>query len=308
MSAIDQLKKLLPSFEQSQLRDVLDKAFTRIHSNLLPQYRKLNELVESTAKFKDEDVIKLDKEFTQFMQDAGLVVKSKRNPTSLDYIILTMENSAPLIEYLKERLKTDVGRSLMTDGITFNKHTLLQIIDCVNYFVDYSTMYLNYVTFKELNSVVDSNIATAKLPPDIDTQLYTTVHTFSVASRVVAMPLSDLRGVYGDIPDVIIDEDSIGDMKAVFGQKIDPLGFSHVPFPFSLIFYARLNIADKQMSDLEETIQTAKTVEYRIAAYQKKIALGGSDAASEKVLELQEKRLADLIYERERLEKKYGLK
>lgn len=308
MSTLDQLKKLLPSFEQSQLRDTLDKAFTRIQTSLLPQYRKISEVLGDNPKFNDENVAVFNKEYVEFMQESGVNVKSKRNPSSLDFIIIAMENSAPLIEYLKERIKHDTSRTLMKDGITFNRHTLLQLIDCVNYFVDYSTKYLNYLTFKELNSVEESNIKTARLPPDIDVEMRTTIHTFSVSTRVLAMPLGDLRACYGDIPDVIIDEDTIGDMKAVFGEKIDPLGFSHVPFPISMIFYARLNIADKQMSDLEETKQTAKTVEYRIAAYQKRKTMGESDAAIEKVLELQEKRLADLLYERERLEKKYGLK
>lgn len=306
MSVSEYLSKLLPSFENSNLRDSLRKTNEKINLHLLPQYRNLREVCEHG--FKDELVKELNTDICRHLDSMNVSLKAVRKPDVIDYIIGAMENTAPTIAYLEERLKTDVPRTLMVDGITFNKKTLLQLIDSMLYFANYASDLLNFITHQELMSVDESNIKTAKLPPDMFNQLKVTSHTFSVTVRVASISLTDLRGIYGEIPDMVVDEDTLGELAAVFGPKLNPLGFDQVPFPISLVFYARLSVADKQMDNLEEVIQTAKTVEYRIAAYKRRIAAGEGDAAIEKVLDMQEKRLSDLLYERDRLEKKYGLK
>ena len=112
----------------------------------------------------------------------------------------------------------------------------------------------------------------------------------------------------GKTPAIAIDPENIGELRAVFGNRIDPVGFSNVPFPLSLWYHARLSIANYQMDNYDDTIATAKAVELRVMLYKKKLATGEGDAAIEELLSIQEKRLMELRRKQERLEKKYGLK
>lgn len=300
------LNNILPAYEGTQLKDTLDDNVKLISTTLLPQYQSLAEVMQGRT-FHATDVQKMSTDITSYLKETGLEYRAYNNPSMVDYIIEVMKNISTLGGFLAGRIDADIGKKLVTSQMSFNKTTLLQLLDIINFYTEYSATLINWLTHQELTSM-NSDIKTKGVSPNDLQYLKSRMATFAVANRILGTPLSKMKAEYGDIPDAFFTEDTFYDLTRSFGpNKTDPMGFSSVPFPLSLIYHARLNIAERQMDHYDEVVAAGKATELRIMLYRKQIAEGTGDAAVEKMLEANEKKLLDLKYARERLEKKYKL-
>lgn len=300
------LNNILPAYEGSQLKDTLDDNVKVITTHLLPQYQALAEVMHDRT-FHSKDAGKMSADITAYLKETGLEYKTYKNPSMVDYIIEVMKNIATLGGFLNSRIDADIGKKLVTSQMSFNKTTLLQLLDIINFYAEYSGTLINWLTHEELTSM-NSDIRTKGVSPNDLQYLKSRMGTFAVANRILGTPLSKMKAEYGEIPDAFFTEETYYELTRSFGaNKTDPMGFSSVPFPLSLIYHARLNIAERQMDHYDEVVAAAKATELRIMLYRKQIAEGTGDASIEKMLEANEKKLLDLKYSRERLEKKYKL-
>ncbi|QXO09489.1 hypothetical protein pEaSNUABM11_00065 [Erwinia phage pEa_SNUABM_11] len=304
------LAMLLPTFESTNLKNQLSSNCDAIGEALLPRYQTLQELIGTREgkPFLNAGVEEVSQSIVSALRSSDLKVKDVRHASMLEYIVPALENVLVLRPFLEQHITKDIGKSLVTSALTFNKQTLLQLLDVIDFTVGYSTTLLNYVTAVELNAVEGSNIDGGGIGPN-DLQILKTKRAlFAIALRVLGTPLNKLKADYAEIPEAIFDEDTYNDLVASFGGKTDPLGMSSVPFPLSLIYRARLNWAEWQMDRYDECVAAGKAAELRILLWKKQQAEGGGgDAAIERLIQSQEKRLMDLKYKREKLEKKYGL-
>lgn len=310
MSISNVLALLLPSFEAVNLKNNLGSNCDAIGDELLPRYQSLQALVGTVEgkQFKSKPVIDLSHDLVSSLHASGLTIKGLRQATMLEYIISAMNNVSTLRPFLVSCIERDIGKTMVTTAITFNKQTVLQLLDLIDFFVKYSTMLLNFVTAEELAAVSDSNIAVSGIGPNDLQYLRVRRSTYGIALRVLATPVSKLKADYAEIPEAIFDEDTYNELVKAFGsEKTDPLGMSGVSWPLSMVYSAKLNFAEWQMDTYDETVEAAKAAELRILLYRKQLAEGQGDAAIEILIEGHEKKLNELKRKRERLEKKYGL-
>ncbi|HHS7556397.1 TPA: hypothetical protein ACTPQ1_004689 [Salmonella enterica] len=303
------LAMLLPSFEATNLKNQLSSNCDSI-AVLEPQFANLQELVGSVQgkPFKAKPVAELSTEMVKYLRGSGLDVKGLREPSMLEYIIATMQNVQALRPFLEQCIDRDIGKTLVTSSLTFNKQTVLQMLDMIEFFVGYAGTLVNYITAEEIAAIPGSNIAVKGIGPKDLQYLQTRKTSFCIAVRVLATPIAKLKADYAEIPEAVFDEDTYNDLVQQFGSSTtDPLGMSSVPFPLSIIYRVRLNIAEWQMDRYDECVEAAKATELRILLYKKQQAAGEGDVHIEKLIEAHEKRLMELKYKRERLEKKYGL-
>ncbi|MCT7476066.1 hypothetical protein N5V81_13870 [Escherichia coli] len=173
------------------------------------------------------------------------------------------------------------------------------------FFVGYASTLINYITAEEIAAVQDSNIAVKGIGPK-DLQYLQTRKTFLLycGARPEQPPLPNWKADYAEIPEAVFDEETYSQLVQQFGSNTtDPLGMSSVPFPLSIVYRVRLNIAEWQMDRYDECVEAAKATELRILLYKKQLAAGEGDVHIEKLIEAHEKRLMELKYKRERLEK-----
>ncbi|AWN08939.1 virion structural protein [Salmonella phage SPAsTU] len=303
------LAMLLPSFEATNLKNQLSSNCDSIAA-LEPQFTNLQELVGSVQgkPFKAKPVAELSTEMVKYLRGSGLDVKGLREPSMLEYVVATMQNVQALRPFLEQCIDRDIGKTLVTSSLTFNKQTVLQMLDMIEFFVGYAGTLINYITAEEIAAIPGSNIAVKGIGPKDLQYLQTRKTSFCIAVRVLATPIAKLKADYAEIPEAVFDEDTYNDLVQQFGSSTtDPLGMSSVPFPLSIIYRVRLNIAEWQMDRYDECVEAAKATELRILLYKKQQAAGEGDVHIEKLIEAHEKRLMELKYKRERLEKKYGL-
>lgn len=303
------LAMLLPSFEATNLKNQLSSNCDSIAA-LEPQFQNLQELVGSVQgkPFKAKPVADLSTEIVKYLHSSGLEVKGLRNASMLEYVIASMQNVQALRPFLEQCIDRDIGKTLVTSSLTFNKQTVLQLLDMIEFFVGYASTLINYITAEEIAAVQDSNIAVKGIGPKDLQYLQTRKTSFCFAVRVLATPITKLKADYAEIPEAVFDEETYSQLVQQFGSNTtDPLGMSSVPFPLSIVYRVRLNIAEWQMDRYDECVEAAKATELRILLYKKQLAAGEGDVHIEKLIEAHEKRLMELKYKRERLEKKYGL-
>ncbi|EAC0255802.1 hypothetical protein EHE49_03860 [Salmonella enterica subsp. enterica] len=303
------LAMLLPSFEATNLKNQLSSNCDSIAA-LEPQFQNLQELVGSVQgkPFKAKPVADLSTEIVKYLHSSGLEVKGLRNASMLEYVIASMQNVQALRPFLEQCIDRDIGKTLVTSSLTFNKQTVLQLLDMIEFFVGYASTLINYITAEEIAAVQDSNIAVKGIGPKDLQYLQTRKTSFCIAVRVLATPIIKLKADYAEIPEAVFDEETYSQLVQQFGSNTtDPLGMSSVPFPLSIVYRVRLNIAEWQMDRYDECVEAAKATELRILLYKKQQAAGEGDVHIEKLIEAHEKRLMELKYKRERLEKKYGL-
>lgn len=309
MAFSDYIASLMPRYEVIKLKDNLHSNVSEINEHILPAYKQASELFESSP-FRNKEVIDYSKDFTEKLTRTGLEHKHIKDANVVQYVTAILGNVVSIEPYLKERIVKDCGRTVIADGITFNRQFLLQFIEAIDFFCYYSKTLLNWITALEFAEVEESRQKVLSIGPDDAKYLQDKMFVFAYVSRIIGTPLAKLRSDYGDIPDMVIDPDSIGELTAAFGEKrLDPQGFSGVPFPISLALHGGMFIANWQMDQYDDTVAQMEAVNLRILMYKKKVAEnGGSDAALEKMLDIQEDRYMVLKQERERLERKYGLK
>lgn len=304
------LGMLLPSFEATNLKNSLTSNCDAIGDVLLPQYQNMQELVGTVEgkKFHSKAVQNLNDALVKYLRETKLEHKALRDPSVLEYIIAAMENTLALRPFLEQCIARDVGKTVVTASMTFNKQTLLQLLDLLDFFAVYSATLINYISAEELASVQGSNVKVEGVGPNDLTYLNARVVTFGIALRVLATPANKLKSDYAEIPEAVFSEETYNELVNAFGAKVtDPLGLSAVPFPLSILYRVKLSWAEHQMDKYDECVEAARATELRILLYKKQLAEKNGDAALEKLIEKHEKRLMDLKYKRERLEKKYGL-
>lgn len=311
MAIPNMLAMLLPSFEATNLKNSLGSNCDALGEVLLPQYQNLQELVGSVQgkPFNSKSVQGLSENLVRYMRETKLEVAGLRDPSVLEYIIAAMQNTVALRPFLEQCINRDIGKAVVTASLTFNKQTLLQILDLIDFFTVYSSTLLNFITAEEVGNQPNSNIAVKGIGPNDLTYLNARLVTFGIAVRVLATPANKLKADYAEIPEAVFSEETYNELVEAFGSKTtDPLGLSVVPFPLSIVYRVKLSWADYQMDKYDECVEAAKATELRILLYKKQQANGQGDAHIEKQIERHEKRLAELMRKRERLEKKYDLK
>ena len=301
---------LLPSYEAVQLKGSLKKSADGISVELLPRYLQLQELLGTVEgkKFHNKDVQEISDMISDYLAKSGLRHLNLRQPTMLEYIIPAMQNVAALAPFLSKTIDRDMGRTMSTSVLTFNKTTILQFVDIIDFVAQYASTLLNWVTSLELASATESNISSRAISPGDAELIKTKVVVFAIALRILGTPINRLQADYAEIPEAIFDEETYDELVKSFGSsKVDPLGMAALPFPLSIVLRVQLWRAEKQMDTYDECVHAAKSAEMRILLIRRQIAEGRGDAATEKLLDLYETQYNELKYERARLEKKYDL-
>lgn len=310
MQIANLFRTLLPTYESVQLKNALKKSADGITTELLPRFLQLQELLatESGKPFHDKEVQTYSDELVKYLSKSGLKHVHLKQPTMIEYIVPTLQNVGALAAFVSKTIDKDMGRTVATSALTFNKATILQFVDIIEFTAQYSATLLNWITSRELASVAESNIAPKAIAPGDVELIHSKTPVYGIALRILGTPINKIQADYGEIPEAVFDESTFEELAATFGrQKVDPLGMASLPFPLSVVLRVQLWRAERQMDAYDECVKAGKAAEMRVLLLRKRINEGGGDAAAEKLLTMYESQYNELKYERSRLEAKYGL-
>lgn len=167
MNIANLFSALLPSYEAVQLKSILKKSADGISTELLPRYLQLQEFLQTQQgkSFNDKDVKAYSENLVKYLSKTQLHHAHLSNPTMLEYIIPALQNVGALASFLSRTIDKDMGRSVSTSVLSFNKATILRFVDIIDFAGNYAATLLNWITARELASVTQTNIAPKAISP-----------------------------------------------------------------------------------------------------------------------------------------------
>lgn len=303
MSVTNYVKGLLPSFESSRVKDNMTNLSQEIDQFTLPSVKGMVSTFPHDWKWKNKNVETLDKAIRSSY--TGKVFK--RNASTLELIEHALVNLQTTLPLMKMQADRAFGRSISSEGLTFDKAAILQYSEAATYFVNYARVFVNYLSAAEL-SELDGSRTVVGISPDDEEYLLANRYTFAIALSIMCVDGKELKDEMVHIPASIVESGNEEDMTVVVGKgKMDPFGFADLPFPLSLVYRAGLSISDWQVNRYDQAQEEANVQQYRIILLKERIENNQGDAATENTLKDAEDRLKLTRRKIAKMEESYGL-
>ncbi len=258
-----------------------------------PMYDNLGKVFDGRYKFKDEQVIRLNKYIVDGAKATKLPLSNSNSVEIIAFVLGRMEKSLPEVR----KIMDDVfkGREIPTVGLTYNKAIMIQFVEAASFMVEYAGKYATLLSSAELTQMDENRQVVSGVGPDDIDYLLKKSTQFCKLIEVMSMKPVDLKASINKATDAIVDEATADSLESVVGSEaVDPMGFAQASWPLSMLMRRQIMKGLKDIDRLEAAREEAKTVEYRIILLQEQIKSGRGDAFTEKQLELQEDRLLKL--------------
>lgn len=304
MKVVSFLAHILPSFESNRLTETLVNREREIDKHLVPQYEAVIPVFGNKYRFKNPIIRKLDGYFVK-----NVKLKQVRNANSLLLIRTVAENLQKTIPFYRGLAADNFAKVVAKDGLTYQKANVLRYTEALDFFVNYSRVYLNVLTAAERAALDDLNGPIEGVGPSDLEYLEKNNVAFAATCRVLSFKLEAAKKAEKETVDMIVPPTTEEEQEAtsmVGFQRTDPLGFAELPFPLSLVLTVRQAWSDWQVDKYEEAKAQTKAIEYRMLLIREKLERDGSDAALEKQLEFYESQVLVLRRKAEKFEEDYA--
>lgn len=303
MSVTNYVKGLLPSFESSRVKDNLTNLSQEIDQFTLPSTKGMVETFPHDWKWKNKNVETLDKAIRSSYKGKAV----KRDASALELIEHALVNMQTTLPLMKMQADKAFGRTISSEGLTFDRAAILQFSEAATFFVNYARVLVNYLSAAEL-SELDGSRKVEGIAPDDEEYLMANRYTFAIALNIMCVDGKELKSEMAHIPTSIVESGNEDDLVAVVGsEKMNPFGFANLPFPLSIIYRAGLSIADWQVNRYDQAQEEANVQQYRMILLKERIESGKGDAATENALKDAEERLKLARRKIAKMEEEYGL-
>ncbi len=303
MSVSDYITKLLPTFESSRVKDTLTDLSKEIDQFTLPTVQGLIETFPHDWKWKSKNVSNLDKA----IRDSYNGKVFKRDASSLELIERALTNLQVALPLMKLQADKAFGTMIASEGLTFDKASILQYAEAAVFFINYTRRLTNYISAAEVAELSNSR-SVKGISPDDEEFLLANRYTFGIALNVMVIDGKTLKEDMRMVPAVAVSPDTESDMRVVAGNsKMDPFGLTTLPFPLSFVFRAGMVMVNWQLSNYDAAQEEANVQQHRMILLKEIIESGKSDAATENALADAEERLLLANRSLAKMEEEYGV-
>jgi len=281
MSILNALKKLLPSFGRQDVREKLRLILSKLTDAVIPSFEAAKSL--PSANFKSSYGKAFVAAFNRFLPS------NLRGKPDIYYTMLAraLENAKTLTDLLDDYTGRQMGSAIHIEGITYQKASVIRLIELLDFFTDYASRQLAFLVASETNLAfgqADSNPYTkAELA-------YLTAHLegyFKSIELLYEAPKAIMAKVE-KIPELLVDENESASVDALAGASADPLHLGIIPL-FTWIFtYVGMRKVDYEIERFEKVKAERRVVELRLEAYRN---ISNPDARTQKIIENYEREL-----------------
>lgn len=296
MKLLQFIKDLLPTTERAAIRSSLvntTQEFTRFNK---PLFKDASSQFGSLA-FKSGWA----KAFEKDLESVSGVRSRGNSIAMLDAINTSIE---PLFAELANLLDENFGEDFSNESITIQRYNILQMIEALMLYVEYSRRWL-IVTLRKENNLTVKSVGGENdgiLGYDLE-WLANNRDSFLKVVKIISSKIKNLTKTIEDLPDYTVTQ---GGTSARNDHDVDPFGFGFISNRMNPILYIRLVRARVQVAALQAAELEAQEIEFRVLALRasldgkpdaKKEAL--ANALEDKQLRPLRKKIADLVREYE---------
>ncbi len=280
MILIEYVKKFFSSFKKNEIRERI-RTVKHLLSNPVLQ---TVEVLDNDDQYKELDFKSTyaKKFIASFIQATPVRSKADRNKPYLSILRPAVVNAIALMDLLDEYVSKQLDEVIQIEGMTYQKATVLRLIELINFFGDYSIRQLSYTIASETNISAFSQIDHRPFSKDEETYL---VGSNQVAFiRMIELLSNDPKSILQQIfkiKDVVIDEET---SKVGLGSGDDPLRLGFIPIVSNIIMWNGIRQVDLDAERLDRAQKEERVIKMRMEALRQRIALGQADARTESIL------------------------
>jgi hypothetical protein len=280
MSILSFIANLIPSFGRKDVKGKIKIIAKKLMDHVLPSL-KLVEQDLNPAAFKTTYARDFHKDL------ASVLPPGLRNAPGVAYFKLTaiaVEHARKLLDLLDQYVDKNVNDQIHVEGITYQKASILRLIDLLDFFAEYSSRHLSFLVASETNieafGLGDGNPFT---PNDLK---YLTSNRGSYL-RLLNLLNGDPKKVLGDIekiPEILVAETDMSAVPALAGAASDPLQLNAIPIISGLFYYQGIRSTDWDIEKFECMKSDARLIELRLEALRNRRSRGAPDAQEETII------------------------
>lgn len=296
------LRNILPSFSRNDVLDKIHSIGQKIMKILSPSLDLANETLDE-SHFKSNFSKSVAKDFRMALP-ANL--RSETRPVTR-FLPKAIKNAQLLLEQIEQYAGRNLTASIHIEGISYQKATVLRLIELMDFFVDYSIRHLSYVVASETNIEDYGRPDGLAFTPD---ELRYLENNRGIWIKMIAMLQEDPKVAMkkvADIPEIVLGDMDVASVPALAGAAADPLHLGLIPIASNIFRWVGLRVAHWEIDRYERALQEKRVIELRLESRRQRLA-GNPDAATEAIVANYEN---ELVLVRERIkdmERKMELK
>lgn len=289
------------TMDRNRLMDSVESTREMLTNDTLPPFKEAMEYgaFKGVTPFKSTPIRNFN---NVFMRE----VDARRNWIESDTIILSrlVNEFAELSEAVEKHF---AQRNSPRLAMTYQQLTFMRLIELVRFCGRYSRRMLHYTYACETPAEFSKVSVANAIPKGERKWLEENAVGYCRSMKMLSMPMKEILKQIQGMPDTVYDPEQEDAVASVVGaRKIDPLALGYIPVISALFWSLGSRWVEWQAAELQEARAERELVQLYLA--QLKAARNGDfDAATEKVIKVQEDRLNDLTYEIVKLSKRYGV-
>ncbi len=254
MKFLNFVKQLLPTTERAAIRSSL--------VNATQEFNRFNKplFTEASAQFGS---LAFKSGYSKaFEKDLASVAGIKSRGNSIALINDINKAIEPYFGELANLLDEYFGEDFTNESITVQRYNILQLIEALLLYVEYSRRWL-IVTIRKENNLTVKSVGGENdgiLSYDLE-WLADNRDAFLKVVKIITSKIKNLSKLIDDLPEYTITE---GAALARNENEIDPMGFGYISTRMNPIFYIRMVRSKMQVAKLQAAELEAQELEFRI--------------------------------------------
>lgn len=287
MDLFNYVKRFFSSFKKNEIRERIRTVKHLLSSPVLQTVETLS----TDDQYKEMSFVSnYGKKFiASWLTNIPSRARADRNQPYLSMLRPAVVNAIALLEQLDEYVSKQLDDVLLIEGMTYQKATVLRVIELLNFFGDYSIRQLTYLVASETDITAFGKVDGRPYPKDEEKFLEGSnqLAYFRMIELLSNDPKSVLQQILKIRDNIITQEDSI----PTLGPSDDPLRLGFIPLVSDIIMWNGIRQVELDASRLDRAVKEERTIKARMQQYHNKLATGHGDARTESIIANYEREL-----------------
>lgn len=277
MNILEYVKKFFSSFKKNEIRE-------RIRTIKFALSNPLMQTVETLAHDNQYKELEFSSDYGKKFIKAWLnwvpsKVKSDRDQPYLSVLRPAVVNAIALLDYLDEYVHKQLDDVIHIEGITYQKATVLRLIEFVQFFEDYAMRQLTYLVTSETNILAFSHPDGRPFSKNEEEWLQGSnmAAYFRMIELLSANPKDILNNVLRVKDEIVTEESS----RPTLGEGNDPLRLNFIPIVGTVAMWVGVYKVNRDAERLDRAQKEERVIKLRLEALRQRNASGQPDARIE---------------------------
>lgn len=292
---------LLPIFKKDRILDDARVVQTELLTNTIPVY-------ESSESLFAPKLVK-SKELNNFSKTYFTYLGGNNPKGMIADISARLKHINAVVNYVTQAAENKFETSVVVDGITLYKVSLIKVLELCGFISRYSLRFLNYAYILEAGATgggaedyLNQELSKAEVR-ELDKYFADYCRTLKSLSRDPKQFMKDVE----QLPDIVVGPNSEATMSNLGTTKLDPLNLFAVNGFVNPIYRIRMGFAERQVSRYKEAKELKTNLELRKIYLENYRASGSQDEATQKEINVIQSRIDRCAEQIRKTEESVGL-